>query len=139
MRKLLLVPILILGCSSGSSSNKIGPSGGTIDIEDGPSFLFPSGAVDQEIDIVIEETELPHIVPFSAVSLVWKCEPEGTDFAVPVQITMPYFTDTMQPAPNFYWSIGGGDFAVVEDAQVADGIATGSIRHFSVGFVGRPL
>jgi hypothetical protein len=113
-------------------------SGGTITIAGGPTLEFPEGAVTEEIEVEIEKISLPQTAPFEAISDVWQCEPDGVDFAVPVKVTLPYTSDGKPEALIFYWSFGGGDFMPVQDAQVADGIATGSIRHFSAGFVGRP-
>ena len=134
MRKLILIPILIGACSS---ENVIGMSGGTITIENGPTLEFPEGAVSEEIEVVIEETLLPEGATFEVVSGIWKCEPDGVDFAVPVRVKMPYTPDGKTEPLSLFWSFGGQDFAPVMDAEIARGLAAGSIRHFSVGFVGR--
>ena len=116
----------------------IGTSGGTITIAGGPTLEFPEGAVSEEIEVIVEKSSLPETAPFEALSEVWKCEPDGTDFAQPVTVKMPYTPDAKTEPAIFYWSFGGSDFAPVQDAQVVDGLATGTIRHFSFGFVGRP-
>ncbi len=139
MRRRLLPILILLGASLGCGADPdvIGPEGGTVSVAGGPTLEFPAGAVSQEIHVVLEKIALPSDAPFTAVSEVWSCAPNGTDFAQPVRVTMPY-SDSDPASLIFYWSAGSPEYRRVEDAQISDGVATGTIRHFSSGFVGRP-
>lgn len=145
--KLTLLPLLlVLGCTDTATDdggqvadpNLIGPGGGTVTLEGGPTVEVPEGAVQEEVRIVIRKATLPPGTGLVAVSDVWSFGPSGLRFDRPVEVKIP-FSDPDEATLSFYWSRStGSGFDPIRDARIASGVATGSVDHFSLGFVGRP-
>lgn len=121
--------------SSSSESKPIGPEGGTMEVG-GAVVTFPKGAVATSTMITISVDESAAVpAGFVALSKLFKCEPSGTEFAVPVEMRMPFTDDGL--GATLFWS-SGADPAFKDLGGRKDGttmIAT--VQHFSSGFVGR--
>lgn len=142
------VALLTLSCSSDPETpsapatsgtpvsvvKTIGPDGEVIDV-DGAKVTFPKGALKANVEITITATADKPPVGFIALSKVFKCEPSGTDFDVPVTMQMP-FTDDGKPKTMF-WSAGGNPTFNDVGGTPTAGTMTATVRHFSSGFVGR--
>lgn len=76
-------------------TGEIGKKGGTVKIEDedspinGTSVKIPDGALDEPVEISIEEANDIEIEGHSEVKEV-KFLPEGTEFSKEVEITLPW-------------------------------------------------
>ena len=125
--------------TSGSNGNDvqkaIGPEGGTIEVG-GAVVTFPRGAVSQTTMITIS-VQPPATVPagFIALSSLFKCEPAGTEFAVPVEMRMP-FTDDGKGG-TLFWSTGADPTFKDLGGHAEGAIMVATVQHFSAGFVGR--
>lgn len=132
-----LVLALALGCGGGggaASANgraTVGPAGGTVSLQGGPSLALPAGALAAATEIRIEPTgqTTPEGAP------IYRLSPAGTTFAQPVTVTLPL--PAGMTSPSVYWSKPGSDtsFDVLPAAVGPDGVqAQGT--HFSTVFVG---
>lgn len=112
----------------------VGPDGGVIDVG-GATVTFAKGSLSTMTEITIEATDEAPPDGFVALSKVFACGPSGTDFAVPVTMTMP-FTDDGKGATMFWSSGADPSFKEVGGALEA-GRMKAEVKHFSKGFVGR--
>lgn len=142
----LLPLLLLLGCAEKAADdtggppdpNLIGAKGGTVTVAGGPTLEIPEGALQQEVRIVIRKATLPPGTALVAVSDVWSFGPSGLMFEKPVRVTIP-FTDPDEATLSFYWSRENDTgFDPFPGASISGGVATASVDHFSLGFVGRP-
>jgi|GEM_PF-538757 len=109
--------------------------GGEYDLGFGLNLLVPAGAVDSATEIVINVIKDADLGELVATGPVFEFTPEGTSFAKAVTVSIPY--DSNQDNLSFYWSDEENASAFVElEANIADGIATTEVMHFSKGFVG---
>ena len=143
----LVLALLVGACSSttattpapAAASNDvqqaIGPDGGTIEVG-GAVVTFPKGAVSQTTMIRIS-VEPASMVPagFVALSSLFKCEPAGTTFAMPVEMRMP-FTDDGKGG-TLFWSTGADPTFNDLGGHVDGKTMVATVLHFSAGFVGR--
>lgn len=142
------VTIALWGCGESApttgadASTDVGPSGFVVDVAggsftvDGVRFAFPAGAVDRRVEIRVTSTDGPAPAGYALRSRLYRFEPEGTTFASPVQVTIP-FTGELGIG-GLYWSTASGGYERL--ASVTSGATlTASITHFSTGFVGVPL
>lgn len=149
IRTLVLVATTLacsaLSCSSesspstaGAASNvtkPVGPEGATIEVG-GAVVTIPKGALAATTNITIaaeEATAVPE--GFVSLSKLFKCEPSGTDFAVPVEMRMP-FTDDGKGG-TLFWSTGADPSFQDLGGKVEGATMVATVRHFSSGFVGR--
>jgi hypothetical protein len=133
------------GCSSSSTSGggappsavtqSIGPEGGTLSVG-GATITFPKGALAAATTVTITTNGNPAPDGYVVLSNVFKCEPSGTDFAVPVTMQMPFTDDGKGPATVF-WSSGPDPSFRDVGGMVQGTTMTASVKHFSYGFVGR--
>jgi len=121
--------------TSSDVQQAIGPEGGTIAVG-GAVVTFPKGAVSQTTTITIS-VEPAAMVPagFVALSSLFKCEPAGTTFAVPVEMRMP-FTDDGKGG-TLFWSTGADPTFNDLGGRVDGKTMVATVQHFSAGFVGR--
>jgi hypothetical protein len=115
-----------------SVTQNTGPQGGSLTLE-GTTLEIPAGALDGNQSISITSTT---DVPPSGVtnlSPIYRFGPEGLTFKVPVAIHMSFAGGTATPV--IVWStIGGSGFERV-DTTMAGSVASGTVTHFSGGFV----
>ncbi len=125
--------------SDSSYSIIIGPKGGRLVTDQGLEIYFPSGALDEEVEITVSIANDVDISPYVAIGDIWRFEPAGLQFNLPVTVNMPYDQSRINEGSNaFYWSAAGSesDFGRIGGAELNNGIATALINHFSIGFVG---
>ena len=83
---LLAISTLVAGCDSASGG--IGPEGGVVESEDGRLSLdIPEGALDEPVDITIEEVDE---LPEDALGPAYRVMPVGTVFNGPVSVVYNY-------------------------------------------------
>ena len=76
------------GDSSASGGTTVGPNGGTVTSGDGNATLsIPAGALAESITFSIAPTT---VAPAGALGTVYVLNPEGTHFAVPVELDIAY-------------------------------------------------
>lgn len=111
---------------------RIGPAGGTVVTSDGVVVTIPAGALDTDREIRVTATAEGAPSAFRASSALYRFEPAGLTFKVPITVAFP------PPAsPGMVlWSNGGdSDFGVLE-STLTDGKLTVHPSHFSAAFVG---
>lgn len=124
----------------------IGIDGGQLAVPSGPTLTVPAQALEDEVVISIsrmtwtdpgapENTEGDSLVP---VGDIWVFEPDGLVFHKPATIVLPYnVTSAVGRDLEVFWSVGDtGKYEAVEGAQIANGLASFEVTHFSSGFVG---
>jgi len=143
---LMLMALLIFGLSCGDDEGEnkpptgtgetkvtvVGPEGATITLE-GADLVIPAGALQEEVEITIQSTTQDPTGNFVRHSAVFRFEPAGQNFLVPVTVRIPY-TGTPS-SPSIYWASAGAPFASIGGADLG-GKVEASIMHFSEGFVG---
>ncbi len=116
-----------------SASALVGPEGATIEVGS-MQITIPAGAVtaSQEIRVIVESAPPPGV--FTGFSPVVRFEPEGTTFARPIEVRIPFDGD---PAlATIFWSQRDGEAFVPRATRVIDGYAVAETQHFSSAFVG---
>lgn len=115
----------------GSATASVDVAGGEVTTESGLTLAIPYGAVDSATTITVDMTD--ETAP-GAMTPVYEFGPEGTVFAKPVTVTLP-FTGT---SGTVYWSrLDGSGFDPI--GGVIDPVAhtiTAQTFHFSLGYVG---
>jgi hypothetical protein len=71
------------------STATIGPEGGKLEGPNGVTLSVPEGALDSEIEISVTNVS-GSPAGVHTLSKIYKFEPVGTEFSVPVSITLPY-------------------------------------------------
>ncbi len=117
----------------------VGPSGAVFTSLDGVQIEVPAGALSSTITMTLSKTTLPAGNDLTPVSTVFEFKPSGTEFAVPVTLRIPYIGAGTQPL-GFYYT--GEDaptiLSAVANAQIANGVGTAQVSHFSIGCVAYP-
>ena len=113
----------------------IGPEGGTVE-GDGVELTIPAGALDEEVEIAVAETDAEAPDGFEAMSPVFEFTPDGLTFAEPIEVRITY--DGPDDGMEVIWSLAEGDgFEGI--GGTADGATiVAEVSHFSRGFAGRP-
>jgi hypothetical protein len=115
----------------GSATASVDVAGGEVTTESGLTLAIPYGALDSATTITVMTTD--ETAP-GATTPVYEFGPEGTVFAKPVTVTLP-FTGT---SGTVYWSrLDGSGFDPI--GGVIDPVAhtiTAQTFHFSLGYVG---
>jgi hypothetical protein len=135
-RTLVFVP-LALACSSDPAppvEGLIGPAGGSLRV-DGVVLTVPAGALGAETRLNVRRTDEAIPVGFSGRSALYRFEPDGTRFAVPVSVQMTVTGDAA--GASVWWSREGGGYEQLA-TTVSNGSATALVTHFSSGFVATP-
>ncbi len=121
----------------------VGPEGGTHLFGDA-TVVIPQGALEEELEIRLIETEDAPPDPYVGLSRVWRAEPEGLVFAEPITIRLPIDADAVADVtsgelePHFYWSDETGEgYERLEPALLNDGNTElrAEVDHFSTGFI----
>jgi hypothetical protein len=136
----LSVFISTCGGSSAISSMKIGVEGGTFTGPDGATLVIPEGALDGEIEFAISEAS-GEPVGFHAAGQIYRFEPAGTTFKVPVSVTLAYDPDQLlyqESSVRLWWSnsIDGQWTVLTGTIDTSAKTVTGSTDHLSFGVSG---
>lgn len=116
-----------------SASALVGPEGATIDVG-AMQIVIPPGALEtaREIRAVVDAAPPPGA--FTGFSPVVRFEPEGTTFARPIEVRIPFEGD---PAlATVFWSQRDGEAYVPRATRIEGGYAIAEAEHFSSAFVG---
>ncbi|MCP4601121.1 MAG: hypothetical protein GY847_11455 [Proteobacteria bacterium] len=79
---------------AGDPGTLVSPSGDVVEGPDGVSIDIPAGALDAEVEITITPITVPEDV--DAVGPAYELGPDGTTFATPVEVTLPYDPELVQ-------------------------------------------
>ena len=112
----------------------VGVEGGTLEIG-GATMTIPPGALAAPTPIRIDVSASGPPAGFVALSKVFRCEPVGTTFAVPVTMRMPFVDDGGRK--TMFWSSGADPSFKDVGGEATGGVMSATIRHFSAGFIGR--
>lgn len=125
--------VLFTGCDS-ASEDAIGPEGGVVVSRDGRFTLdIPEGALDEAVDITIEEVE---DLPEDALGPAYRVLPLGTVFNAPVHVLYAYEATGMDVDPDEISLVverGHHDWSVLADRHVFEdeGIVSASALYLS--------
>jgi Regulator of chromosome condensation (RCC1) repeat/Immunoglobulin I-set domain/ZU5 domain len=137
---LVLSAVLGLACSSGSTPPPtppaIGATGGTVSDGSGASVVVPPGALaaDTVIRIARDSTGAPALpTGLNAAGATYVVTPHGGDFAQPVEVRIPAPGVTLQPNQELKLAKAqpGGDWLVLGDSQLTDGVLSAQVSSFS--------
>lgn len=148
--------LLLSACGGGSGSASsgggttggaqapigIGSSGGTVNGPNGAKIVVPAGALSQTTNIAIAQSSagapaLP--AGLTAIGEVFALTPHGTQFAIPVTITVPFNSSATNGAtPLLYKTNAQGTWEPVAGATFSAGMATSQISSFSYAQVVLP-
>jgi hypothetical protein len=112
----------------------VGPEGGTVRLGD-LRVQVPPGAVAAPTAIRVTATNEPAPAGYRAFSPVYRFEPEGTTFAQPVTVTLPFTGDAR--LATVFWSrprSEGGGYERLGGVP-SGGTVSVTVTHFSTGFV----
>ena len=121
-----------------TQAQTVGPEGGTLAL-DGAQLTIPAGALSAPVTIRISRTLEAVPSSFTAHSPVYRFEPEGLVFQLPVEVALPFTGEVT--APVVYWSLLGVSGYERLPTRVEGALAIAQVVHFSAGFVvdGDPL
>jgi len=118
----------------GATTDAIGPEGGTVAIA-GAELVIPAGALDEEVDITIEESADEVPAGFLGASPVYRFEPDGLVFAAPVTARIDF--EGAGADLDLIWSTAAADGYQAMGAAIEGQSVVGAISHFSRGFAGQ--
>ncbi|MFO0624139.1 MAG: FG-GAP-like repeat-containing protein [Polyangiales bacterium] len=111
----------------------VGPAGGTVSCA-GASVAVPANALASPVPLQIVPTGMPAPAGYAAYSPVFRFEPAGTTFALPVRVSLPFTGDAARA--TLFWSRPASDTGHARIGGLASGgVVTASVSHFSTGFV----
>ncbi len=113
-----------------ASGTSIGSEGGELALPEGGRLTVPPGALDAEVAISVSVVSTPEIPGFEPVGPVYHFEPEGTTFAVPATVELPFDGDG--EALVALWTDPDGSWTQLA-ATVGDGVLVAEVEHFSEG------
>ncbi len=134
------VALLLISCSSSpkTTSNSITPNGGTVQMSDGTAVNVPAGALTQTTQITVgDEPNSVNISDTVLLGLVYRFGPEGTQFAVPVTVSLLYDPtklptgDTSDDVVIMTAPVGSTGFQPMTTAVVDDTHVSTTTTHFS--------
>jgi hypothetical protein len=116
-----------------SASALVGPEGATLEVGT-MEVVIPAGALTsaREIRVIVDAAPAPE--GFTRFSPIVRFEPEGTAFARPIEVRIPFEGDPR--LATIFWSQREGEAFVPRTTRVADGYAIAETTHFSQAFVG---
>lgn len=92
-KMMLAAAVLVTGCSEGEGTT-VGPRGGVVVSDDGRFTLeIPAGALDQEVDITIEEVDCD---PPTAIDACYEIGPVGMPLLFPGTIVYDVDPDNLE-------------------------------------------
>jgi len=119
--------------TTGCPAVSVGPAGATVSCE-GASVVIPAGALSAPVPIQIVATGDPVPSGYTGYSRVFRFEPAGTNFVMPVQVSLPFAGDASRAA--LFWSRPTGSTGHARvGGLAAGGVLSGNVTHFSTGFV----
>ncbi len=118
----------------GSTTGLVGPEGGTVAIA-GAELVIPAGALDQEVEIAIAETDDEVPAGFLGASPVYRFEPDGLVFAAAVAARIDFTGDGA--GLDLVWSTTAADGYQAMGGAIDGQSVVADITHFSRGFAGR--
>ena len=116
-----------------SASATVGAAGGALSLGD-LELIVPAGALPSDVELTVTVTTEPVPGSFTGFSPVYRFEPAGTTFAMPVEVRLPYAGDA--EIASVFWTHGEGDTFVALPTRVEGGEAITETTHFSRAFVG---
>lgn len=118
-----------------SQTELIGPEGGTV-TANGVTLTIPPGALSEPVAITVDKTSATPPQDVTALSSFYEFGPAGTQFLVPVTVTLTAGA-ALPAGAKVYWSKAGGapGFDALS-ATVSGQSASAQVSHFSVGFIG---
>ncbi len=115
-----------------STTALVGPEGGELRLEQ-LTLAIPPGALDRDVELTVTASTRRAPSGFTAFSPIFQFEPEGTTFARPVEVRLPYEGDAS--TATIFWTNERGDFAALP-TSVEPPVASTTTDHFSQAFVG---
>ena len=113
----------------------VGSGGGTVQAPGGVTLNVPTFALDSSQPITVTQTIDPAPASIPQLSPVFKFGPEGTVFAQPVTISIP-FTGDPAHARLFWTRLGSATEYENLGGTVMGNLLVAQVTHFSAGFVG---
>lgn len=112
----------------------VGPEGGRVTLGE-VRVEIPAGALAMPTAIRVSATSMAAPSGYRAFSPVFRFEPEGTTFAQPVAITLPFEGDARLATVFWSRSAAPGDGYERVGGVPSGGRVTVQVTHFSTGFV----
>src|SRR5262245_2080854 len=84
-----------------SASRRVGPAGGQLELGD-VLLTIPPGALSTEVLLTVSEAGDVDVKLFTPYSKVFRFEPEGLVFAVPITVKISYFPPAAV-SPTLFW------------------------------------
>ncbi len=116
-----------------SLTETVGPAGATLRLGD-LELVVPPGALATPTEIRIVATDEAPPSGFTRFAPVVRFEPEGTTFAAPIELRLPFRGDPS--TATVFWSSRTSGAYVPRATRVEDGVAIATSTHFSSAFVG---
>ena len=113
------------------SRRVIGAAGGTVRAPGGLTLSIPTFALEENQTVTVTQTSA--VGPAGQLSPVYRFAPEGTVFARPVTVTLP-FTGDASHARLFWTKLNSREFENVGGEAVGNTIVA-QVTHFSAGVV----
>ncbi len=111
-------------------------TGGTVTADDGASITIPANALAADTAITIKRWKNPLPPPVDGRSNRYEFLPEGTQFKMPVSVTIPF--DGSADA-IFLWTAAAGGYENA-NGKITGKMITGRVTHFSSGGAsGKPI
>jgi hypothetical protein len=86
---LLLMPVVV-GCAAKTTTKTVGPSGAEVMASSGATVSVPADALAKTINVTVSTTSAPAPTGTQTVGDAYLLGPEGTTFAKPVTVTLPF-------------------------------------------------
>lgn len=118
----------------GTRATRVVDASGEILGLEGLTLTIPAGALEEPTEISIVATDRSAPEPFHAFSPLFRFEPSGLEFAVPVTVTLPF--DGEREIATVFWTERESDAFSARPTETEGYFATATIHHFSQGFVG---
>lgn len=137
LRPCALACIVFVSCGGSPPAGQkitatIGPSGGVVQVPNGPALNIVPGSLPADTLITIQQRTS---APSGALSTAWDFGPDGLALARAATLSLP--VDSSLESASIFWSKAGSanEFESVP-AMVANGVASTSITRFGSGYAG---
>jgi hypothetical protein len=114
-------------------SQTVDASGGSVVLPDGARLDIPAGALSRALTLSILSTTSDPPGGYSTYSPVYGFYPQGTQFNVPVTVTLPFVSGAK--APSVFWSRDSGVGYDELGGTTRNRTISAHVMHFSQGFV----
>jgi len=117
----------------------IGPGGGTIRFGEGGLLVVHPGATATTVTISVVEAVAPRIEGLVAAGPFFEFRPDGTEFAIPVDVTLPLDAGARADGAVVVWSTRAGAWTRIA-SEASDGASAlrAMVSHFSRGGAAAP-